>query len=237
MVMVVLIDAHSHLADIKNYTPPPDLIPVASGYSHKTNLKTADIAGKLKVPFSLGIAPQSVIGNADLDPLDEWADFIRNSRPNAIGEIGLDYHWAKNEEDVKKEELVFKRMLDLAEEMVLPVVIHSRKATHDIIDTFKMRNFSLPVMLHFFSGTLSEAQWAAEQDGYISIPPLHSKNRKEAIKNLPLENLLVESDAPYVVRKPEQIKDAISYIAEVKELDFEIVAEQTAKNAHSFFKF
>jgi len=237
MVMSTLVDSHCHLFDIKQYKPSKDLIVVSSGYSHATNVKNAELSKKLNIPFSLGIAPQSVIGDRDLTPLDEWADFIKKSKPNAIGEIGLDYHWAKGEEDVKKEELVFRRMLDLAEEMKLPVVIHGRKATSDILDTFKMRNFELPIMMHFFAGNVSEAEWVAEKGGYISIPPLHSKERRNVIKEIQLENLLVESDAPYVVRKPEQVKDAVSYIAEVKELDFDIVAEQTTKNAHSFFKF
>ncbi len=237
MVMPVLVDAHCHLMDIKDYAPSKDVIPVAASYSHNKNVKNVEIARKFDVPFTLGIAPQSVIGDRDLTPLEEWIDFIRKNKPNAIGEIGLDYHWAKGEEDIKKEELVFGRMLDLAEEMKLPVVIHSRKSTPDIIDTFKMRDFELPVMMHFFSGSVSEAKWFAGQGGYISIPPLHSKARKEVIKEIPLENLLVETDAPYVVRKPEQVKDAVTYISEVKELDFGVVAEQTAKNARSLFKF
>lgn len=237
MVMPVLVDSHCHLMDMKDYKPSKEVIPVASSYSHNKNVKNVEIAKKFKVPFTLGIAPQSVIGDRDLTSLDEWLDFIRRSKPNAIGEIGLDYHWAKGEEDVKKEELVFGKMLDLAEEMKLPAVIHSRQATPDIIDTFKMRNFSLPIMMHFFSGTVSEAKWFAERGDFISITPMHSKSRKEVIKEIPLGNLLVETDAPYVVRTPEQVKESVQYIAEIKNLDFDIVAEQTAKNAHSLFKF
>ncbi len=237
MVMPVLVDSHCHLMDIKNYSPSKDVIPVAASYSHSKNVKNVEIAKRFKVPFTLGIAPQSVIGERDLTPLDEWIDFIRKNRPNAVGEIGLDYHWAKGEEDVKKEELVFGKMLDLAEETKLPVVIHSRQATPDIIDTFRMRKFSLPIMMHFFSGTVSEAKWFAERGDFISITPMHAKSRREVIKETPLENLLVETDAPYVVRTPEQVKEAVEYVAEVKNLDFEVVAEQTAKNAHSFFKF
>lgn len=237
MVMLTLVDSHCHIFDVKGYVPSEELVVVSSGYSHSTNVKNVELARRLDIPFSLGIAPQSVIGDHDLSALDEWVGFIRKNRPNAIGEIGLDYHWAKCDEDIKKEELVFRKMLDLAEEMKLPVVIHGRKATSDILDTFRMRNFELPIMMHFFAGSVSEAKWVAEKGDFISIPPLHSKERRSVIREIPLENLLVESDAPYVVRKPEQVKDAVSYIAEVKELDFDTVAEQTTKNAHSFFKF
>ena len=235
--MTTLVDAHCHLMDMKNYTPSKDVIPIAASYSHTKNVKNVEIAKKFKVPFTLGIAPQSAIGDRDLTPLDEWVDFIRQNKPNAIGEIGLDYHWAKGDEDIKKEELVFRKMLDLAEEMGLPVVIHSRKATQAVIDTFEMRNFELPVMMHFFSGTVSEAKWFADRGDFISITPMHSKSRKEVIKEIPLENLLVETDAPYVVRTPEHVKESVEYIAEIKELDFDRVAEQTTKNARSLFKF
>jgi len=237
MIMITLVDAHCHLSDIKDYKPTGRVLPVTCGYSHASNIKTVEIAKKLNLPFSLGIAPQSAIGNTDLSHLEEWVEFIRKSRPNAIGEIGLDYHWAKCEEDVKREEEVFARMLDLAEEMGLPIVIHSRKAMRDVIDTLKMRKTCPPFMMHFFSGTPSEARWVVERGGLISIPPLHSKERRIVIEETPLENIVVETDSPYIVRTPEQVDESVEYVAEVKNIDFDVAAEQTARNAHRFFNF
>ncbi len=231
---MVLVDSHCHLSDIKKYERDEDVLPVTVGYSHSSNKKTVEVAKKLGVPFVLGIAPQTAIRN-DLSELDEWVDFIRKNRPNAVGEIGLDFHWAKDEHDIEKEEIVFKRMLDLAEELKLPVVLHARKATKEVLDTLQLRNFSLPFMLHFFSGNLSDAKRAVEMGGMISIAPVRSKERRSVINFLDLDKIVVETDAPYVVRSPGDVTKSIEYVAEVKGLEFQEVASRTAKNSAEFF--
>ena len=229
-----LVDSHCHLDRIRGYSPPPGLIPVTVGYSHASNQKAAEIAKSLSIPFVLGIAPQTAI-KEDISKLDEWIAFIRQNKPNAIGEIGLDYHWAKDEHDIEKEKIVFNRMLDLAQEMRLPLVIHARQATSDVLDFLELRGFDMPFMLHFFSGTLHEAERAVSMGGYISITPLHSKTRREAIKAIGLDRLLVETDSPYIARKPEDVIGAVEYISEVKDINWEEVAEKTAENAKRFF--
>lgn len=231
----MIVDSHCHLVRIKDYKLKKDLLPVTVGYSHNSNVKTVEIAKKLKIPFVLGIAPQTAI-KEDISKLDEWVDFIRKNKPNAIGEIGLDYHWAQNDQDIEKEKVVYTRMMDLAEEMKLPVVLHTRKATSEVLDFLSTRNFKNGFMLHFFSGTLGQAKRAVEIGGLISIPPLHSKDRKIVINTLELKSMLVESDAPYVVRLPEDTKKAVSYISEVKNISEDEVAAQTTENAKKFFK-
>ncbi|MEM3422452.1 MAG: TatD family hydrolase [Candidatus Bilamarchaeaceae archaeon] len=234
--MVMIVDSHCHLQEIKNYSIK-EVVPVVCGYSHSSNIKAVEIAKRLSIPFSLGIAPQSVIRIDNLEVLDEWIEYIKKQKPNAIGECGLDYHWAKEKKEIEREQITFYRMVELAEEMKLPLVIHARKATADVIDTLTLKNFSERVMFHFFSGREKDAEWAVANDSLISITPLHSKERREVIKKTPLENIVVETDAPYVGRTPDDVKDAISYVAEVKNLDFDVVAEQTAKNAQKFFNF
>ncbi len=230
-----LVDAHCHLEEIKEYTPK-DVLPVTCGYSHTSNLRNIDVAKKLKIPFVLGIAPQTAI-KQDLKELDDWTETIRNTKPNAIGEIGLDFHWSKGDEDVKKEGIVFKRMVDLAEEMKLPIVIHSRKAEKECLDYLKERKFKHGIMMHFFSGTENIAMSAVELGAIISITPLHSKERRKVINAVPLENIVIETDAPYVVRTPEEVIQSAQYVSEVKGLDLETVTKQTAINAAKFFKF
>jgi TatD DNase family protein len=232
---MTLIDAHCHLGNLPKYVIHEGLLPVTVGYSHSSNQKAVEAAKKHNVPFVLGIAPQTAI-KEDLSKLGEWIDFIRKSGPNAIGEVGLDYHWAQNEQDIAKEKTVFERMIALAEEMGLPLVIHARDATPDVLDSLQLRNFRNGFMLHFFSGTLHDAKRAARMGGYVSIPPVRSAGRTAAIGALPLERLLVETDAPYVGRTPDAAMDSVAYIAEVKKVDRETVIEQTAKNARAFFK-
>lgn len=236
-----LVDSHSHVFSIKNYQPPNDITPVVVGYSHGSNKKAVEYA-KNKYPLVLGIAPQTAI-KEDLKDLDMWIDFIRSNNPNAIGEIGLDYKWPETIKDIEKEEIVFQKMIALADEMKKPVVIHSRdnpndnnlpkKAIDDILEKLGKRKF----MMHFFSGTSKQAQKAIDNGGYISIIHLHSKERKKVINSVDIDRMVIESDCPYVGKTPESIKEAIKYISEIKDIDEEIVAKKTTLNAKNFFGF
>jgi TatD DNase family protein len=230
-----LVDAHCHLVNLKkDYQPSGQVMPVTVGFSHSSNQKTVPLAKKLNLPYVLGIAPQTAI-KSNLSEIESWEDFIRKSYPNAIGEIGLDYHWAENEQDRENEKVVFARMLDLAEEMEKPIVLHARDAVSEVLDFLELRSWKLPFMMHFFSGTLAEARRVVEMGGLISITALHSKKRKSIIKSIGVEHMVVETDAPYVGRTPEDVTQAIEYICEVRELDQNAVARITSSNAARFF--
>lgn len=229
-----IVDSHTHLNDYKSIEIKPGWIPVTVGYSHFSNIKNAKIAKQYNIPYVLGIAPQTAVKEG-IANLDIWINEIKKHKPNAIGEIGLDFHWAKTQQHVKDEEILFTKMLDLAEEMKLPIVIHSRDAGTKVLDILKERNWNLGIMMHFFSGTLEEAKQAVEMGALISFTPLHSKERKKIINTLELEDMLVETDSPYVVRTFYDVERSIEYIAETKSLDKDLVAEQTSRNAMRFF--
>lgn len=229
-----IVDAHCHLCDYKAVEIRPGWLPVTVGYSHPSNVKNAAIAAEYKLPYALGIAPQTAVKEG-ISKMDTWIDEVKRHRPNAIGEIGLDFHWAKTGQHVKDEHALFSRMLDLAEEMKLPVVIHSRESQQEVERTLRERKMDGKIMFHFFSGTQEEAERAVGMGALVSIPPLPSKERRKVIKSLELENLLVETDSPYVVRTFYEVERAIEYVAEVKGLDKGVVAGQTAKNAIRFF--
>ncbi len=230
-----IIDAHCHLSDYREIEIKPGWLPVTVGYSHSSNMKNVQIAEKYRLPYALGIAPQTAVKEG-ISNLNLWTEEIRKHKPNAIGEIGLDFHWAKNPRDVENEKILFERMLDLAEEMRLPVVIHSREDGGKAIEILRERKWNLGIMMHFFSGALEEAEKALDLGALVSIVPLHSKERRKIINSLGLENLLVETDSPYVVRTFYEVGRAIEYIAEAKGLDKSVVAAQTARNAVRFFK-
>lgn len=237
----MIVDCHSHLFDIKDYALPEDILPVVVGYSYTSNKKVVEFA-KGRYPYVLGIAPQTAV-KQDISRLDEWIAYIRENRPNAIGEVGLDYKWARNMEDVGKQRKVFLSMIGLADEMGIPLVIHSRNnpeenevpknAIDEIIEMVKGKK----VMMHFFSGTAEQAEKVVENGGYISIVHLHSKERRKVINTVGVDRLVVESDCPYVGRTPDSIREAIDYIAEVKGMEREEVAARTTENAEKFFGF
>jgi TatD DNase family protein len=239
----MLVDSHCHLFDMKGYALPPDIAAVVVGYSPGSNRKAVEW-GKKGHPTVLGIAPQTAI-REDISHLDEWVEFIRQSRPNAIGEVGLDYKWAKNGTDVAKEMKVFGAMMGLAKEMGLPLVIHSRdkpaenryngvpeNAIDDILGMVGGR-----FLMHFFSGDEKQAERIVAMGGCISVTHMRSKEKRKVINTVPLDRLMVESDAPFVGRTPESIREAVAYIAEVKGLGAEEAGKLTAENAMRFFNF
>ena len=230
-----IIDSHAHVFEIKDYVNDTKFIPVVSGYSNGSNLKTIKIAKEYKYPFCLGIAPQTVLKEG-IDNLDLWISEIRKEKPNAIGEVGLDFHWAETEEKRTLQKQVFSQMIDLSSSMKLPVVLHSRDATKECLDMLEEKDFKYKIMLHFFSGTVEDAVRVSEQGGVVSFPPVRSKKRKDTLLKIPLENIVVETDAPFVGRTIQDVVDSINYVAEIKNLDFDIVAMQTAKNASKFFR-
>ena len=232
-ILTMLIDAHCHLDKFDNIQIPEDILPIPTGYSHESNQKTVEIAKKYKLPFVLGIAPQTAIFEG-LNNLDEAIDFIRNNKPNAIGEIGLDFHWIKKEQDAEIETILFNKMLDLAEEMNLPIVIHSRKAEKECFEIIKFRGIK-KFLMHYYSGDKQLAKEIADYGGFFTIPPVRSKSRKEVIIEVGLDHLMVESDAPYVGKTIDEIKKAIEYIADILGKDQSVVIEKTTNNAKVFF--
>jgi TatD DNase family protein len=237
----MIVDSHCHLYDLRKYQLPEDIFPVVVGYSHSSNRKAVACA-KGKYPLVLGIAPQTAIKHGTRD-IGEWSDFIRESGPNAIGEIGLDYKWAQTMKDVEAERAVFSAMIGVADELKLPLVIHSRNnpnenevpkdAVADILEMVQGRR----VLMHFYSGSAEYAERIVDDGGYISVVHLHSKERRKVINTVPLDRLLVESDSPYVGRTPDVVREAVAYIAEVKEIPAEDVARKTTENAMRFFGF
>ena len=234
----MLFDAHCHLDSFREISIPQNITAVTSGHSHASNLKNAEIASRFeRVYCSLGIAPQTAMNSSNLEQeLPLWAEFVRKNQPSAIGEIGLDYHWGKTEEHKKRQRTAFEALLSLADEMRLPVVIHSRNAGQEVLETLLSHSFEDRFMMHCFSGSISEAKRALDLGGLISIPPIRSKDRKKTIKYSPLQNLVIETDAPYIGKTLLDIRKSAEMISELKEIPFEKVEEITYANAGKFFK-
>ena len=137
------------------------------------------------------------------------------------------------------------QQLDLSEELNLPVIIHCRMAHQDLINILKQKN-QIKGVIHCFTGTLEEAQEYIKLGFYIGINGIIFKfNIDEVIKNIPIENILVETDCPYLTppaegkntrNEPIFIKHVIQKIADLRKISFDEVADKTTENAKKLFR-
>jgi TatD DNase family protein len=160
----------------------------------------------------------------------------------AIGEIGLD---SKYEKIWDKQLMVFDKMLRLAETLTLPVIIHSRGTTAQIVDMLPSYNLKR-VLLHWFSYPLNALTKAVAHGYFITEgpPATYSNGIREVVEKVPLTNLLTETDGPVTyykppfngqLTKPSFIRKVVEAVAEIKKTSANDVAEQIARNFEDFF--
>lgn len=194
---------------------------------------------------AVGIHPESV-SRAELDDLVVLREMAGHEKVVAIGEIGLDYYWDKTTSDLQQN--FFEKQLELAAELKLPVAIHDREAHDAIIETLeRKREMQVRGVLHAFSGDAAMAAKAFDLGFVVSFGgPITFKNNNHApdlIRALPLEKMLVETDAPYLAphplrgkrNEPAHVIRVTERIAELKGLSSEQVATQTTINAQTLF--
>lgn len=170
-----------------------------------------------------------------------------NEKVVAVGEIGLDYYWKEPEAPVQK--VWFERQMDLAREVGLPVIIHSREAAKDTLDMMKaLRAAELGGVIHCYSYTKESAREYLNMDYYFGIGGVitfkNSKKLKEAVEYIPLERILLETDSPYLAPEPDRGKRNSSLnlpcvaqtIAELKGVTYEEVVATTYENACRLFR-
>lgn len=212
-----------------------------------TNLSTSkqSIALAKKYDYfyaAVGIHPEEVKTQESLSEIEKLA-----SQPKvvAIGEIGLDYYWDISTKELQLE--YFKKQLDLANQLQLPVAIHDRDAHKDILDTLKSITMNSSGVIHCFSGSVEMAKELLKKDFYLGFDgPITFKNARVALEVLeyaPLDRILIETDAPYLTPVPFRGKRnnsmyltyVIEKIAEIKKVPPEEIAEITFQNAKTLF--
>ncbi|OKL35763.1 TatD family hydrolase [Domibacillus mangrovi] len=195
---------------------------------------------------AIGWHPVDAIDMCDAD-LAWIEDLALHPKVVAIGETGLDYHWDKSPKDIQKN--VFRRQIQLAKKVKLPIVIHNREATQDIVDILKEEGAEeVGGIMHCFSGSAETALECIKMNFYISLGgPVTFKNAKkpkEVAVAVPLDKLLIETDCPYLAphpyrgkrNEPAYVKFVAEEIAALKECSYEEVAEATMKNAQTLFQ-
>lgn len=239
---------------------------ITAGADVESSRAAVALADKYDIVYAaVGIHPHHA---GSLNGLEEIRTLAQERKVVAIGEIGLDFHYdvanhhgASSNSNVSRsyprddlrspsremQERNFIAHLDLAEELARPVVIHDRDAHREVLDILKRRKGKPRGMLHCFSGDLELAQQAIDLGYYISFAgPVTFQNARrlqEIARTLPLERIVIETDAPYLSPHPQRgkrnepanVAQVAAKIAEIKSTEFAQVQTVTAKNCHTLF--
>ncbi|MGG0464749.1 TatD family hydrolase [Priestia aryabhattai] len=219
---------------------------VVVGFDEPTIKKAIQIAETYEFIYaSVGWHPVDAIDMTD-EHLAWIEELAQHPKVVALGEMGLDYHWDKSPKEVQKD--VFRRQIRLARKVNLPIIIHNRDATEDVVTILKEEHVEeVGGIMHCFTGSIEVAKKCMDMNMYISFGgPVTFKNAKkpkEVAAELPLDKLLIETDCPYLTPHPFRGKrnepGYVSYvaeqIAELKGITYEELADITTANAKKLF--
>ena len=178
---------------------------------------------------------------------EQIAAWTAQEKVVAIGEIGLDYYWEKDEEKRALQRAIFVRQLDLARQLKLPVCIHDREAHGDMMKILKTEGRGLRGVLHCYSGSWEMAAELLKGDWYFGIDgPLTYKNAAklpEIVQRLPAERILVETDSPYLSpmpfrgrrNEPAHVLYVAKKAAELRGESLEDFARATRENTRALY--
>ncbi|MEG1284446.1 MAG: TatD family hydrolase [Romboutsia sp.] len=253
----MLFDSHAHLNDEKFDEDREALINslkekkvkliVNPGADIESSISSIELSKKYDFIYAaVGVHPHEVgeLNDTLIDTLKRLV--IENDKVVAIGEIGLDYYYDTYPRDIQKE--WFKKQIELANELKLPIIVHDRDAHRDTFEIIKnTKSPEIGCVLHCYSGNVELAKEYIKMGCYISIPgTVTFKNNKktvEVVREIPLEYMLIETDSPYMAPTPHRGKrndpSLVTFvadkIAQEKGISYEKVCEVTSENAKKFF--
>jgi len=245
----MFVDTHAHL--FKEYYDDVNKIVfsaqnngiqyiISSGIDYKTNVEL--LTNKYdNVYITLGIHPECA-KSYQLEDLKHIENNLNNSKVVAIGEIGLDYHYEGYDKNAQIN--LFKKQLDIATKYNLPVVIHSRDATQDTINI--LETYNLKGIIHSFSGSKEVAQKYIKMGyklGINGVITFKNAKLKEVIKEIGIDNIVLESDSPYLTPEPKRgqknnplnIIYIANFLAEYLDVPIEKLAKITNQNVTQVF--
>lgn len=253
----MLIDTHTHI-DLDNFKDHFDEV-----------LKTAQEynVGKMIIPGvepkgferiiklceqhenlygAIGIHPEE-INSYNQNSVELIKKYLKHPKVVAVGEIGLDYYWDKSQ--IARQKEIFEEQIYIAKEVKKPIIVHDREAHLDSFEILKKTNASeVGVVMHCFSGSPEFAMECVKEGFYIALGGVttfkNAKKAKEVAKIVPLDKLLIETDAPYMTpvpyrgkeNQPAYVKFVAEEIAKLRNISFEEVENATTNNACKLFK-
>lgn len=245
-----LMDTHFHLdltCDIETILMDAEKNNVKkfiiSGCDKKSIRDGLEIVNRYEnVYMTIGFHPDEVddINNDDLLYIEKLVN--NNRKIIGIGEIGLDYY--HNDLNIDRQKEYFEKQILIAKKFNLPIVVHTREATEDTYEILK--KYDVKGVLHCYSGSLEMAKLYMEK-GYMfgigGVLTFKNSKLKDVVKEIPLQNIILETDSPYLapepkrgsVNEPKNIKLIANCLAKVKEISIEEVTEITTTNAKRLF--
>jgi TatD DNase family protein len=200
---------------------------------------------KMCIPM-MGLHPCSVKSDTYQSELNHVGDFLKKGDYIAVGEIGMDLHWDKTTKDIQEE--AFTVQCKWAVEMDLPVAIHSRNATRELIDVLqKLKLKNLRGVFHCFGDGIEEANDIIDLGFYLGIggvATFKNSGLSPVLEQVDLKHIILETDSPYLAPVPNRGKrNESSYVklvaqkmAEIHDLDFKQIADITTSNARELFR-
>jgi len=255
-----LFDSHSHYNDEKFDIDREEIIKetltkgvsnfIVAGYNIESSKKAVEIANKYREIYAIvGISPNDINYIKSKSNIDESIleikEIAKNSKVVAIGEIGLDYYWNKENKELQKE--MFIKQIELANKLDLPIVIHTRDAMLDTIEILKQNIVIRKGIFHCCPLNQELIKEAVKLGYYISLSGVitfkNAKNVEEIINLIPEDKLLIETDSPYLSPEPLRgkrnnsmnVKYVAEKIANLKNKTIEEIAELTNNNAKRIF--
>lgn len=250
-----IVDTHSHVDMIEELTLDEILKNASDANVNKIILpcaypKDIDKISALTKEYKefyglLGVHPSEARDWSD--DLIEKIRTIAQNNPKivGIGEIGLDYYWDKSFNEIQKE--VFIKQIKLANELNLPICVHDREAHLDSLTILKEHNKDSKVVMHCFSGSVEFMKECLKSGIYVALGGVvtfkNAAKAKEVAKEIPLDKLLLETDAPYLTPVPFRGKEnqpaytrlVAEEIARLREISPEEIIQQTTLNAHNVY--
>ena len=255
-----LFDNHSHLNDDKFDEDREKVIEeilnsgiqnfITAGYSVESSKKAVGIANNCKESFAIvGVSPNDIPQTEEelWKELEEIKEIAKNNKKVlAIGEIGLDYYWNKENKELQKK--AFIEQIKIANELDLPIVIHNRDAIMDTLEILKENKVKNTGVFHCCPQNRELIKEGLKLGFYISFAgPItfkNSKNADEMINLVPNDRILIETDSPYLAPEPvrgtrntpSNVRHVAQKIADSKGLTLEEVADMTFENTKRIFK-
>ena len=244
----MIVDTHCHLEDdeksIEKIKKMSKNIIIVSGYNRKSSETVLKLCSKYENIYgTIGIQPEELYDYTD-ENIKFIEENIMNKKIVGIGEIGLDYHYTKDNKEIQKE--AFIKQLEIAKKYNKAVVIHSRDAikdTYDILKNYK----ELKKVLHCYSGSLEMAKEFIKINTLFGIGGVltfkNSNTLKEVVSNIDIKYMVLETDSPYLSpepyrgleNEPYNVNIVAQKLSEIKDISLEKVEEITTSNAFSLF--